>query len=530
MSPRLDRSRRLWLILLGLLMVVGLALRLRGADVRLLDNDEAFSWRVASRPLKTMVVQVAGDTHPLLHFLVLKFVMLTIGSSPLALRASSIVAGVATIPAVFGLSLAACRYAGVAGRRACWAALVAATYVTIHPAHIAASNTGRMYSFVTGFAALSSWCLIEALARPAPPRRLYAAYALAAALMLHSHNFAWFLFAAQIGFAALEICSRRVGRDRLPFLLAAGTLAVLLYAPWLPVFFAQAKRVHDGFWIPPVTVETFAELFERFLFGADLFDRPTSITLACLLMAGLCWVVARSNNARAWSLPVQVILVWIMAVLVSTMGGRPILQERYLLIACPALAGWCAVAIATTRPTVAAWSLACLLLIPTGHASVLYLARPWPSPRSTLEAIEFLRGARQPGDLMLVRRPGLVNVFGYYQTRTPGHDLDVRYLLDTDDLRRIGQTNHISSFDSDEMIAGDRPDQFPARRVWMLNGACDLAESGWSRQDVITFGAGRGEDSPALQLISFVHAPGDAQNPGRMEARESPSQDPEINP
>lgn len=62
--------------------MVGLA----GAAVRfaMLDGgapsaDEAFSWRVAAMPLSDLMQRVAGDTHPPLHFLILKAWMAVAG-------------------------------------------------------------------------------------------------------------------------------------------------------------------------------------------------------------------------------------------------------------------------------------------------------------------------------------------------------------------------------------------------------------------------------------------------------------------
>ena len=506
--PRVDRSRRIRFILLGLVLVGGLAVRLRGADVRALNHDEAFSWRVATRPVGTMVGQIAGDTHPLLHFLILKSVMMVFGASPLVLRVPSIMVGVATIAVVYGLSVAAIRYAGdrdgVPDGRVGWAALAAASYLAIHPAHIEASQTARMYSFAAGFAALSSWLLLEAVGRPTPSRRLYLAYAVVAAMMLHSHNFGLFVVAAQLGFATLEAWRQRAGRDRWLALLGAGTLVALLYAPWVPMFLAQARRVHSGFWIPPVTWETLSWEIVQFLFGADMIDRATSLTLAGLLLFLLGWPLALGNDLRRWPLPAQVMTVWILAILISTIGGRPILQERYLLLAFPAFAGWFAMAITATKPGWASWSLACLLLVPTGHATGLVLAKPWQSPLATREAIEFLREEGQPGDVVLVRRPGLVNVFVYYQNRNPGHVLDIRYVFDLDELERIGQVNHISSFDPGQIVDADHLGQLQAHRAWVLNGAYDLEDLGWTRQSVTTFGQERGESDSALQLVCYV--------------------------
>ncbi len=506
------------MVILGLLMVAGLGFRLRGTDVRMMDHDEAFSWRVATRPFWTMVDQVAGDTHPLLHFLVLKGVLRAGWTSVLALRLPSIAVGVATIWVVHGLSLAAIRYAGrrdaLSDRRAGWAALAAAAYVTIHPYHIAVSGTARMYSFATGFAALSSWLLIEALAKQPPSRRLYVGYAVVVALMLHSHNFGVFVFAAQVGFALLEAWLHRPAAARLRYLAGAVVLAGLLYAPWIPAFLAQAKRVHDGFWIPPLTGETFGEILVNVAFGRDIVDRPTGVVLVCLVLIGLGWAVARLGGARPWILPAQVVAVWVMAVLISTIGGRPILQERYLVLALPAFTGWFALALANTRPRSASGLLAVALLLPTGYALGQVVAWPWRPPLSTFEAIAYLREVGRRGDVVLVNRPGIVNTMRYYQGQVPGPDLDVRYVLDPTELRRVGQASHLSSFDPGEAIDADRFDDLDARRLWVLNNARDLRGSGWIRQGEMTFGTDRGEFMSGLQLICYNRIAAEAPDRG----------------
>ncbi len=500
-------SRRLQAVMLAALMVAGLALRLRGGDVRILNHDEAFTWRVASRPIRTMVQQVAGDTHPLLHFAVIKGVLLCGGDSPLALRVPSIMIGVATIWAVFALSLAAIRYAegrdGPPSRRAAWAGLAAAAYVTLHPYHISVSGTARMYSFAAFFAALSSWLLIEALRGNRPSRWRYSAYAISVALMMHSHNFGVFIFFGQVLFASWEAIRQGMNAARLRALVEAGSLVFLLYLPWLPSFLAQARRVHEGFWIPPLTGETFGELLVNVVFGRDVLDRATGVVLACVVLLALMSTVFRVGGARLWILPVQVLTVWLLATLISTMGGRPILQERYLILACPAFAGWFALAITTTRDWFPRSLLTLNMLVPTGLALSTMLASPPTPPLSTLEAIAFLRDVHQPGDVVFVNRPGTVNVFRYYQSRTLGTQLDVRYVLEPNELKRIGQASHLSSFDHGEWIAKAQLAKLDARRLWVVNRACDPQPEDWTRQEEVTFGTSRGEFSSGIQIVCY---------------------------
>jgi hypothetical protein len=500
--------RRVQLLILVCLMVAGLGLRLRGTGDRLLDHDEAFSWRVASRPVGMMIEQVAGDTHPLFHFFVLKAVLLSGMSSVLALRAPSVAVGVATIWAVFGLSIAAVRYAVKkdipTDQHARWAGLAAAAYVSFHPYHITVSSTARMYSFATFFAALSTWLLLDALRLQPPSRLRYAAFAIVVALMLHTHHFGIFLFAAQAGFAVFE-AGRCRSWLRLRALVEAGCLVVMVYLPWIPSFLGQAKRVHDWFWIPPLTGEGFGEILASVLFGREvMIDGPTGIVLACFILTALAWASVRVGGIRSWMLPLQVFTIWIAATLISTFGGRPILQDRYLILACPAFAGWYALALATTRAWLARLLLVSGLMAPTLYALWLMLAGSGPRPLSTFEAVAYLREIHKSGDVILVGRPGTVNVFRYYQTQIPGLALDVRYVLEPRELKRIGQACHLSSFDPDDWIAEERLGSLDAVRLWVVNNSCDLRATSWTRQTEITFGTTRGEFLSGLQLISYT--------------------------
>ncbi len=500
-------ARRTQVGFLIALMVAGFFLRLDHAESRILDHDEAFSWRVASRPFGTMVRQVAGDTHPLLHFLVLKVVLLCGASAPLALRLPSIAIGVATIWAVYALSLAAIRFAGrwdgPPQKWAGWAGLAAAAYVTFHPFHIRVSNTARMYPFAAFFVALSSWLLLVALRANPPSRLRYAAYAASAALLLHSHNFGIFIVLAQFCFALGEALWHRTTAIRLRGLAEAGTLILLLYLPWLPSFLAQARRVHDGFWIPPLTWDTFGEILVKVVFGGDTVDRPIGVILACSVVAFLTWTAYRSGGARPWYLPIQVFTPWVLATLISTMGGRPILQDRYLILICPVFAGWFAFSLANSKAALPRSALTLNLLLPTGLVLLTGISQPPEIPLSTLEAISYLRDVHKPGDVVLVGQPGIVNVLRYYQSRTPGRQLDVRYALDRDELNRLGQFDHLSSFDDRECVDEDDSANLHAGRLWVVNNARHPKTDGWTRGESLTFGDSRGEFLLGVQIVCY---------------------------
>src|SRR5688572_27598207 len=90
-------SRKIALVLLLFIVVLGVGLRSYHLTARSLWFDEAFSWRLSQFPLPELISRDAQDVHPPLYYILLKGWTVVFGASLLALRSFSVFLAALTI-------------------------------------------------------------------------------------------------------------------------------------------------------------------------------------------------------------------------------------------------------------------------------------------------------------------------------------------------------------------------------------------------------------------------------------------------
>ncbi len=205
---------------LGLIMIVGTALRLFYLGYKSLWLDEASSFVIASKTIPA-IVQFDYSQHPRLYYILLHF-WLSVGQTEFIIRLPSAIFGILSILVLFKLS----REWGDS-RQALWAALL----LSISPLHVWYSQEACMYSLVCLCGLLSVYFYTKALKSnailpwigfvAATVAGLYAQYSML--LLLLAEN--WLVF---------------VRRKELKPLIANWILAqgaiFMAFAPWLPRF------------------------------------------------------------------------------------------------------------------------------------------------------------------------------------------------------------------------------------------------------------------------------------------------------
>lgn len=213
-------------LLLSALVALAVGLRLYKIDAQSLWYDEGNSARIAERSVELIIAGAAGDIHPPLYYLLLKFWRALFGSGEAALRSLSAACGVLTVL----LTQRTGKLIG--GERAAWAAGVLAAAA---PLAVYYGQEARMYALLALCASASSWALFHALR--APRARWTALLALATACGLWTHYAYPFVMTAQ-GLGVL-MSLRRSGRRALVHYVVANVVAIASFAPWLPVAFEQ---------------------------------------------------------------------------------------------------------------------------------------------------------------------------------------------------------------------------------------------------------------------------------------------------
>jgi 4-amino-4-deoxy-L-arabinose transferase-like glycosyltransferase len=280
--PSRPRAAPLVLVALGLLVVVGFLLRLRGID-QTLYGDEYFTYLIVTRNGLRGVWDAVYHTSitPPLHY-VLAWGALKLGGDPtVAVRLPSLVLGTLTIPVVFALGR---RVAGdVAG-------LLAAALFALGPFAVWYSDEARAYATMMFLLAVAALALLIAL--DGGRRRWWVVFAVASCAAVWSHYTAAFVVVASLAWAAWA------RREHLRAVAWSAAGIALGYAPWLPGFVEQ-RRNKRGI----EAVDQFATLHPstpltingRILFGHPFFELgrfPGTVATALLLLLVAALLVA----------------------------------------------------------------------------------------------------------------------------------------------------------------------------------------------------------------------------------------------
>jgi 4-amino-4-deoxy-L-arabinose transferase-like glycosyltransferase len=174
----------------------------------------------------------AADVHPLAYYSLLWGWMRTFGSSPVAVRAMSVLFGLGTVGLAFVLARR------LFGRRR---ALILAFLVAVSPFQVHYAQEVRMYALL-GLLLLGATIALDAAMRHGSWPR-WALFAVLAAASQYTHHLAAF-YLVPLAFTPIW---RRDGRA-LRGIILAGLGALALYAPWLAQLPTQFAKVQQAYW------------------------------------------------------------------------------------------------------------------------------------------------------------------------------------------------------------------------------------------------------------------------------------------
>ncbi|MCB0034923.1 MAG: glycosyltransferase family 39 protein, partial [Anaerolineales bacterium] len=223
------------------ILLLATALRFYLLDNQSFWNDEGNTARLSERSVRLIIEGTASDIHPPLYYLILRGWRELVGQSEFALRAFSALMGVLTVATTIRLG----RWLdSTPNGRNSWAiAYVAGMLTAVSPALIYYSQEARMYSLLGFLATLSTLLLFKLQKNPRWPLVFGYTAALTAGLYTHyffpaiivSHFLIWFI--GQLPTLAQQKRPLALLRHPLTIRYAtANLLALLLYAPWLPIF------------------------------------------------------------------------------------------------------------------------------------------------------------------------------------------------------------------------------------------------------------------------------------------------------
>ena len=448
---------RQWGWLAGVVVLVGLGLRLVLLDGQSLWYDEGVSAYMTPRTFAEIATATAVDIHPPLYYWLLSVWAVPFGQGEIALRSYSVLLGTAMVWCTWRLGRA------LAGEAV---GLAAAALMAVSPLAVQYSQEVRMYAQAGLLAAASSWAglalMASSLDEAASSRRrlvLAVAYGLLAAMLLYTHYYGALVVAAQQLWAGLLVLLTRRWRI-VPFWALGTALAGLLFLPWLPVALRQTGY-YPGLGTPQpawalvldmVNVLSIGLATTRFGFRAGL---APFVGLAALGAWGLTkgkphppapsplrWrggvlsppLHRNGEEAGGWGL----LLLWLVvpiAGIVILSRSRPLYEPRFLMLVLPAwtilvgaglvalgrAAGWLlgrgpGLPPLARQLVVIASSvvMAGLLLIPTARSLASYYVDPVYARDDYRGLAQTVALREEPGDAVVLTAPGQVEIFSYY--------------------------------------------------------------------------------------------------------------------
>ena len=425
--------------------LVAAALRLFRLESESYWVDEVVSvTTVASNtPIELLISVPGNDPHPPFYYLLLSGWTTLFGTSELATRLLSALAGIATVVVLYGI-----------GRRLFdrEVGAIAAVLVAVSPFHVWYAQEVRMYNLLALLTALSVYYFVRIQTDRSTDEsgfRNEIGYVVSTVLLGYTHVFGLFAILAQNAYVFARPLVRIVPRSRLTlrrwFELEA--ITALLLAPWLVklvrrMLAARAGETTNVSWIPLPTAETVRETFAAYL-GAYLFEESFPL-LVSLVVVG-CLVLALSSGRHAWagvdrdtaretergttaeddreSPPVNavylVVLWFVVPILVPIALSHvvtPIFVDRYSIGASLAFFLLIAVGIRTlSRPSLR-YVVAGVLLV--GLVAPLPTYYQDDQKEQWREAAADVESTVDGDDVVLVSRPFTERTFGFYFDRS----------------------------------------------------------------------------------------------------------------
>lgn len=502
-----------WALLAGLLVGFGLRLYQLGAES--FWYDETVSVYLARQPAAAMLAHTAGDIHPPAYYLLLHLWQ-QISRPALDYGLEFLF----TWPSLWwGMLLLPLLYAMGRQFDSPRAGLIALWLAAFNPFQLWYSQEARMYTLGAALGLLCLWATLQFLNRRHPLRWL-AVYVVSAAMGIYSlYYFALVLLALNL-IALLRFWQTRQGvagnrRARLGWLAAQGAV-LLVWAPWLPIFWRQISDPPVPPWRTPWmdAADFTASLAETLAAPLVGQSPPGAITwpwaLAGLLLLAAAFVLASRRDSRRPAPPPQgahlkrgqtlsvvsiYIFVPIALLYLITAWLTPVYHVRYLFIY---TAPFVLLAAAVIEGVAARWGKAAFVVFAGIFvASFFSLRAMWTSPLYRADdhrgAVAALAHDWRPGDAILANAGWIYTILATYwpaENRSAGEAVPP-------DIVHMPRINDYANND---------PVGLNATPVVLRTGSVDGdASLGWSNPNADFFAVSHDDTYAALALLAANH-------------------------
>ena len=315
-----SRDPAVWLV--GLVTLAGAVLRFWQLGRQSFWYDEVVTAGLMRSSFGTMLHGVhTGESSPFLYYVLAWCWSKVVGTSEVGLRSFSALVGTAAIPVTY------CAGRALVARRA---GVLAAALVAFSPFLIWYSQEARVYSLFVLVGSLSLWAFAEAWA--SPTRRTLIYWAVASALALWTHYFAFFLVGAEGFLLLVRPATRRPALGPiLGVIAAAAAIAPLL-----------RHQEYNGLntFIAAIPLRTRAYSAAKwFVAGAGSFSHMWWIAGGLLLIGAISLLGLADRSERRGALVAALLgAAVIIGPLAAVLHGKDFWYYRNLIVAWPALA------------------------------------------------------------------------------------------------------------------------------------------------------------------------------------------------
>ncbi len=337
MTEQNERSRRfqaVFWVMTGLCALLYVLL----SGERYIWSDEAYTFAMLPHSYGEIARITAADVHPPLFYFLLKFITRPFGYSVASAKL------VCVLPCVLTVMFGGIQFRRLFGERT---ALLFMVLYALYPYSMIYATEVRMYTLSGGvvfaLAVYAYRCFIQLSRRDWVPLTLLLSAA------AYTHYYALVSAGVIMGMLAAAFLVKKDWR-RLGYTAACGCAALVLYLPWIGVFIGQlADKVHNSYWIEPITLSTLVG-YVKAVFGVDGLLLPSVLFLLAYVTAAV--QVLRQGKKGPLPLCLCCLLVPAGTAAVGVAASllvRPVFVIRYILPSIPLVAAFMALALGQWR-------------------------------------------------------------------------------------------------------------------------------------------------------------------------------------
>jgi mannosyltransferase len=256
---------RYWFIFL-IILSAGTIFRVYFIDYRSFWIDEVFSVYFASASVRNLFNLLKADNQSPLFFFLLHYWIKLLSDSDIAVRLFSVAWGSIGILGTYYLLGNGLRWSPKS-------TLVGVCLVVINPLHVYYSIEARCYSMLFALSVfyLASLCRIYSTGG----KRYYIAFVSLQVLLIYTHPTALiYCFTVNLIYLLLLLSMKQLNKLRFRNLLIANAITLLLFLPWIRVYWLQVQATSEHFWAPPLTAVDTIKIWGRLVLflSTDLID------------------------------------------------------------------------------------------------------------------------------------------------------------------------------------------------------------------------------------------------------------------